>query len=162
MKNKFYLFVKETKGEAKYESRGLLREAAEAFFREEKIPEEEILKTPLGKPYFPSGNMHLSLTHTGNLFAAVFSLFPIGIDAEKKDEEKRGVALRFFSKKERKMPFSHVWTAKEAVAKIDGRGLGVIGKVRVEEDFAFLEDKKYLLERKQVGEYILTIAEMNQ
>jgi phosphopantetheinyl transferase len=122
----------------------------------------EVARTPLGKPYFPSGNMHLSLTHTGNLFAAVFSLFPIGIDAEKKDEEKRGVAQRFFSEKERKMPFSHVWTAKEAVAKIDGRGLGVIGKVRVEEDFAFLEDKKYYLERKQVGEYILTIAEMNQ
>ena len=42
------------------------------------------------------------------------------------------------------------------------RVLGVIGKVRVEEDFAFLEDKKYHLERQQVGEYILTIAEMNQ
>ncbi len=158
MKNNPYLFIKETKGQAKSESRCLLREAAEAFFREEKIPEEEILRTSLGKPYFPSGNIYLSMTHTGNLFAAVFSIYPVGIDAEPAEIRKEGVALRFFSEEERKYPFSQVWTAKEAVAKLDGRGLSVIGKVRVEENFAFLEEKKYLLERQRVGEYLLTIA----
>ncbi|MBR5295195.1 MAG: 4'-phosphopantetheinyl transferase superfamily protein [Clostridia bacterium] len=159
MKNKLYfLFVKKTEKEAKLESRRLLREAVEEFFRRENLPREEVLYTPLGKPYFPSGKFFLSVTHTGNLFAAVFAPVPIGIDGEKITVEKEGVALRFFDEKERNMPFSKVWTAKEAVSKIDGRGLSVVKKVKVEEDFAFLEEKKYLLERHTEEDYLLTVA----
>lgn len=162
MKNKPYLFIKETEGDVKEESRSLLCEAAEAFFRRENIPGEEILRTNLGKPYFPSGKIHLSVTHTGKVFAAVFAFFPIGIDMEPEKGENRKVAERFFSPEEQKMPFARVWTAKEAVAKLDGRGLSLLKKIRVEDSFAYFEDKKYLLERKQVGEYILTIARIAQ
>ncbi len=158
MKNKPFLFIRETEGEAKNESHRLLREAVEAFFRKGEFPREEVLRTPMGKPYFPSGNIHLSVTHTGTLFAAVFSTVPVGIDAEKKNEKNERASLRFFSEEERKYPFSHVWTAKEAVAKLDGRGLSLMGKIRVEEKFAYLEGKKYSLYQKTVDEYLITIA----
>ncbi len=159
MKNDpYFLFVKETFGDAKEESHRLLGEAAEAFFRKEGVKREEIFYTPLGKPYFPSEKFYLSVTHTGRLFAAVFSTFPIGIDGEKEQVKKDAVALRFFSEREREIPFSHVWTAKEAVAKIDGRGLSVMRQIEVFEDEALFQGKKYDLFRKSVGEYLITIA----
>ena len=38
------------------------------------------------------------------------------------------------------MPFSLVWTAKEAVAKLLGGGLSQVGKIKVEENKAFYKD----------------------
>lgn len=160
MKNNpdIFLFTRLTEGDAKALSRKCLAEASEAFFRKIGKSPEEICYTDLGKPYFPSKKYFLSVTHTGSLFAAVFAPFPVGIDGEKAEETRDRVAKRYFSPEERRLPFARVWTAKEAVAKIDGRGLFVVGRIAVRKERAFFESESFLLFEERVGEYLLTVA----
>ena len=153
-----FFFWKETAGEAKEKSPALLEEALSAFFRQTGAKEEKILRLPSGKPVFPSGEKFLSVTHTGSLYACAFAPFPVGLDGERRNEKREGVAERYFSPEERKMPFARVWCAKEAVSKLDGRGLSILNKIAVFGSEATLEGKKYLLTWKDVGENLLCLA----
>ncbi len=143
--NKVYLFDTSVKGEAKFASPRLLARALSAFFAETGQETEEVRKTPLGKPYFPSGNFHLSVTHTKNRYLLAVASFPIGLDAEQEGEERPRVAARFFTEEEKGMPFSQVWTAKEAVSKLLGKGLSAVGKICVKNGKAFYEERAFSL-----------------
>ena len=111
-----------------------------------------------GKPVFLRGQHFLSVTHTGALYAAVFAPFPVGLDGERSGEARPRVAARFFSEEEKALPFARVWTAKEAVAKLVGRGLSAVGAVRVSAGEAFYDGKRYALQYETVGEYLLCLA----
>ena len=112
----------------------LLRQMYEALTGEEELP--EIGKMPRGKPYFLTGDLHFSITHTKKTVFCAISDVPVGIDAEEltrqvnpalaekilspgeyaqyaaleTDEEKNEALLRF-------------WVLKEAEVKCSGLGL---------------------------------------
>ncbi len=99
------------------------------------LPMPEIGKTHRGKPYFLTGDLHFSITHTRSTVFCALSDQPIGIDAEEltrvvnpqlaqkilsaeeleqylsaPDEKRNEALLRF-------------WVLKEAQAKCTGTGL---------------------------------------
>lgn len=153
-----FLFVLEWRRDVRGLSHGLTVNATRRYFLslgEEVIPVEY---EKSGKPVFAWGDRHLSVTHCGPFFAAVFAPFPIGIDAERRSEIRPRIAEKFFSREERGMSFVRAWTAKEAVAKITGEGIGALHRVRVQEGLAELDGKKYELEHLTLGDYLLTLA----
>lgn len=156
--NTVFYYVKFTENDAKDSSPQLLSRALEAFWDRTGLLPEAMSRTPEGKPYFPSGRVHLSVTHTGGLFAVCFAPFPIGLDAERVDEERKGLAERKFFPEERSLPFSYVWCGKEAVSKLVGRGLSMMMQVKVERDRAFFASRAFSLREEILGEYRLVTA----
>ena len=151
MTNKAYFFIRLTQGEAKHQSAALLEEALSAFWASTGEEPEKLSRTELGKPYFPSGRFHLSVTHTGSLYAAVFSPVPVGIDAERAGEARLTISDRKFSDWEKKLPFSTVWCGKEAVAKLLGGGLQLVNKISIKNGYAEYQGKRYTLREKIVN-----------
>ena len=158
MKTKLYLYTNLLEEEAKAASSFELERALELFWRKTGLCPEKVCKTEKGKPYFPSGGVYLSVTHTGPFYAVAFAFFPIGIDAEKESVVKKRIAERKFTPEEQKLPFSHVWCGKEAVAKLVGDGLEIVGKVSVSENFAEYAGKDYSLQKMTFGDTLLVIA----
>ncbi|MBR4288276.1 MAG: 4'-phosphopantetheinyl transferase superfamily protein [Clostridia bacterium] len=123
-----------------------LEKAAEEFFSAASLPPQKILKMPSGKPYFSQGEYFLSPSHTEEIYAVAFAPFPIGLDVEREEREKKRVAAKYFDEEESHFPFSFVWTAKEAVTKLTGEGLSAVGRVRVfSEEEAFFDGETYTL-----------------
>ena len=99
-----------------------------------------IARTPEGKPYFDAPNAPaFSLSHSDTLAVAALAddgEGEIGIDLEdiRPCPHAARVAERFFDEQERARlaasptdeTFFALWTAKEATAKIDGRGLAAV------------------------------------
>ncbi len=95
--------------------------------------------TESGKPFFSEGGGFCSLSHTDSGAAAAVCSCPVGIDLQtvvplqKKLLERvcTPVEVQYClgadSPQEQNLRFTRVWTAKEAVAKADGRGIGEIG-----------------------------------
>ncbi len=99
-----------------------------------------VARTEHGKPYFASLPLSFSLTHAGGLSAAAICDKPMGIDLEFIREYKNAdrISARFFTPDEQKefrcaetseKAFFTVWTKKEALAKLDGRGLSVLSSL---------------------------------
>ncbi|MBQ9762592.1 MAG: 4'-phosphopantetheinyl transferase superfamily protein [Oscillospiraceae bacterium] len=93
----------------------------------------EILREPGGKPYFSTGNIHFSITHTkAHVFCALAD-HPIGIDAEELTRPvKESLAQRVLSPGEyaqygaaadKNRAFLTFWVLKEAAAKATGEGI---------------------------------------
>lgn len=157
-RNTVYTYIRFTEGKAEEQSAKLLQRALFAFWKKTGLAPEEILRTGKGKPYFPSGRLYLSVTHTGNLFVCSFATRPIGIDAEKKAENRPHIGERKFSDEERDLPFSYVWCAKEAVAKLTGEGLAALLRVKVKKDRGELDGIGYALHQQTLGAYLLVTA----
>lgn len=98
-------------------------------------PLPEILRTPMGKPYFADGSVHFSITHTlRHAFCAV-SRKPVGIDAEESDRQiNLSLAEKILSPTEqeqfrhaedRRLALLKFWVLKEAAGKCSGQGLKV-------------------------------------
>lgn len=137
-----YLYTAE--GGAKQPQR--LQRAAEEFFSAACLPSEEVKKDPSGKPYFARGEYFLSPSHGGDFYAVAFAPFPIGLDVEKEDVFSQRVAAKYFDENEKKLPFSLVWTAKEAVSKITGEGISALRRIRVfSSEKAELDGEEYVL-----------------
>lgn len=149
-----YIEISDTKPD----SAVLLPKALNAFWERSGLEPESLARSPKGKPYFPSGRVHLSVTHTGNLFACVFASRPIGVDAERADEKRMRIAEKKFSSEEQALPFSHVWCGKEAVAKLVGDGIALLDRISVSDTRAVYDGKGYLLREEKIGEYLLVIA----
>ncbi len=94
----------------------------------------EIAVTPQGKPYFPDGRYHFSISHTNNHVFCALSRENIGLDAE---ETTRSVSPNLAKKVLSDREFARygaladpdgallrLWVLKEAYAKLTGRGLG--------------------------------------
>ena len=146
-------------GEAKSLSRECLEKALTLFCSEMGEGKKEIQKDEKGKPYFVDfPPFHLSLSHSGSLFVAVFAPFPVGIDCEKANCRSEKVAARYFSPEEREKNFSRVWCAKEAVGKLTGLGLSHALLTRVEEDVAVLNGERYPIFYETEDEFLICVA----
>lgn len=87
-----------------------------------------------GKPFVENCPVAFSITHTGNIVGvAVSEKHPVGLDIEKIRPMRKGFAARYFSKREQAEinaandpaeALIRLWTAKEAVGKYHGTGLG--------------------------------------
>jgi len=99
---------------------------------------------PCGKPFFADiPDLHFSLSHTEAEVALAFSRSPVGFDMEKSGRRSDflAVAKRFFTADEVTAleaggasigtGFLELWTAKEAVLKLEGTGIsGGLERVR--------------------------------
>lgn len=94
--------------------------------------EAHILSEDNGKPYLSDSSFFVSISHSGEMAAAVISEKPVGIDIEK----TRQIDLRILDRvctereadyvkcdKDSEIRFFEVWTAKEAYFKKQGTGI---------------------------------------
>ncbi len=127
------------------ENKDRLSLAAAEYFSATGISPRKIIKAPSGKPSFEGEGLYLSPSHTASFYAVAFAPFPIGLDLEKEEIEKDRVREKYFTLIEKKLPFSLVWTVKEAVAKLTGEGLSAVGRVFLAGDApeARLDGEKY-------------------
>ena len=106
---------------------------AEIYHRRTGQPLPEILKGARGKPYFPEGDWHFSISHTKNFVFCVLDNQPIGIDAEELDRDiKLSLADKILSPMEKaqfdaaadkKRALLTFWVLKEAAGKMTGEGI---------------------------------------
>ena len=90
----------------------------------EELP--EVRFDPSGKPRFIDSSLHFSLSHSGRLAAVLISEEPCGVDIELvRPEVAERLRERCLSDAERARDcdFFEIWTQKECIAKLDGRGL---------------------------------------
>jgi len=91
----------------------------------------EIRKEPMGKPYGVYGNEHyqLSMAHAGKMsLCGISADHALGVDLEACDrsaDERLRNRISHPGEQEQlaKMPLVRLWTIKEAVVKMQGRGL---------------------------------------
>ena len=95
----------------------------------------EIAKLSRGKPYFVTGGLHFSITHTKNTVFCALSDVPVGIDAEEADRKVApSMAEKILSPSEyaqyaalpeesRNDALLRLWVLKEAEVKCSGLGL---------------------------------------
>ena len=98
-------------------------------------PMPEIGKMHRGKPYFLSGNLHFSITHTKTTVFCALSDSPVGIDAEELDRKvSPSMAEKILSpmefaqyealpEEDRNEALLRFWVLKEAEVKCSGLGL---------------------------------------
>ena len=90
----------------------------------EELPEVHF--EPNGKPYFVNSSLYFSLSHSGKLAVVLISEEPCGVDIELvRPEVAERLRERCLSDGERARgcDFFELWTKKECIAKLDGRGL---------------------------------------
>ena len=97
-------------------------------------PLPEIRRTEQGKPYFPEGKLHFSLSHTARHAFCCLSERNVGIDAEeigRKIDMRLGERwlsdperARLEAARDREDALLRLWVMKESYAKLTGRGLG--------------------------------------
>ena len=91
-----------------------------------------IAVTPRGKPYFPNGNWHFSISHTAHYAFCALSRHNIGLDAEEKGRKVSPAMVEKFTSQGEKDrlginpqdAFLRLWVLKEAQSKLTGRGMG--------------------------------------
>ncbi|MDZ4682889.1 MAG: 4'-phosphopantetheinyl transferase superfamily protein [Saprospiraceae bacterium] len=130
-----------------------------------------ILKDDSGKPYLAHEGLHLSISHSGEIAAAMLAQLPVGIDIQRPVEKIERIAHKFLRPEEaaslsttHRLLHLHVyWGAKEVLYKAYGRreldfrahiavkpfhfepdGGGVTGKVE-KEGFVAQYDLRYEL-----------------
>ena len=157
VKNKILRLLRRSDA-AREESSSLLASCVAEFCEKMGLSPEQVEKDGLGRPYFPTLPYSLSVTHSGDLFAAAFAPFPIGVDAEPLHTLRPRVAARYFTPQERLLPFARVWTAREALSKCTGRGLSDALAARFDGRYAYLADQCFSVEFSRVDGYLLAIA----
>lgn len=87
-------------------------------------------KDNFGKPFLIDSPLHISLSHSEDVVAAIIGKFPIGIDIQMKVEKLYRIKNRFLSERELSeikniddLELLHIyWGAKECLFKAYGRG----------------------------------------
>ena len=158
MTSKLWLFISQGQEDAKASSHALLSRAVKAYFAAVGEAQEPVLRSSEGKPYFPSGKHFLSVTHTHGLYLAAFAPFPMGLDAEREDTVRSRVRSRYFTEEEKALPFAYVWTAREAVGKLAGKGLSDALSAEVKGETVCLHGKDYELRTVPVAGYVVTLC----
>ena len=90
------------------------------------VPLPEVAFEGYGKPVFTDSPLHFSLSHSGKFAAVLLSDAPCGVDVElAREPVEERLARRVLTERERAagLDFYDVWTRKECVGKLDGRGL---------------------------------------
>lgn len=106
---------------------------AQLYRQQTGEPLPEIAVTDRGKPYFPGGIWHFSITHTKAHAFCVLSRNPVGIDAEETDRKVNpalaekilspGEKKQFDAASDKRTALLTFWVLKEAQAKCTGEGL---------------------------------------
>lgn len=97
----------------------------------EELPPIAVM--PRGKPYFPDGKWHFSISHTKHYAFCVLSEHNVGLDAEEKGRKVSSALMEKYTsdtEKERlgenpQETFLRLWVLKEAQSKLTGRGMGI-------------------------------------
>ncbi len=94
-------------------------------------------KGPYGNP-LPNDGWHTSKSHCSDRVAVALGLSPIGVDVETIRFSKLAHWPRVIDEREKELlgdlnalTFTRLWTAKEAVLKADGIGIGGLSKCRL-------------------------------
>lgn len=143
-----------------------------------KPSEEKCVDTlPGGKPFFVNHpDLHFSLSHSGSEVAIAFSRTPIGFDVERKERRADfvSVARRFFSEAEAAQIaaagehasslFVDLWTAKEAILKLEGSGIsGGLERALVwNESEGELDGRRVHLHRMEWPGFIARVASFEE
>ena len=106
---------------------------AELYRQETGQDLPKILTTDRGKPYFPDGELHFSISHTPHHAFCVLSEYNVGIDAEEVDRNinlkladrilSPGERAQYESAADPRTALLTFWVLKEAAAKLSGEGL---------------------------------------
>ena len=117
-------------GEGHAAGRSLLKEMVEAISH---APMPKILTGSRGKPYFETGDLHFSITHTKHHVFCAVSDRPIGIDAEEMGREVPVKLLprilspfeisQYESATHQPLALLKLWVLKEAYFKYLGTGI---------------------------------------
>ena len=92
---------------------------------------DELVHDSGGHPFFADTDVHVSISHSGDLWVCALSREKAGIDVEIiRDRAWERISERHFTKREKSIVaeegitgFYKVWTMKEAYAKYEGGGL---------------------------------------
>ncbi|MEI8293528.1 MAG: 4'-phosphopantetheinyl transferase superfamily protein [bacterium] len=126
-----------------------------------------------GKPFLVNNpHLHFSLSHSQGELAIAFSRFPVGFDME--NQSRRGdfhaLARRFFSPDEfadvegerqaANLRFLELWTAKEAMLKLEGTGIsgGLKRAILVDAAEGRLDGRRVFLHRLEWRGFLAKIA----
>lgn len=128
-----------------------------------------IYRDNMGKPV--AEDCEISLTHTKNIILMALSDNPVGIDAEEETRENFDInkavktAERYFREVEIEAvrtgdmkEFLKIWTRKEALLKLKGKGLS--GGLKMSEDegnWVYTFEQEYLMETENI-KIIVSIA----
>ena len=143
-----------------------------------KPSEEKCIDThPGGKPFLVNHpDLHFSLSHSGKEVAIAFSRMPIGFDVEKKERRADfvSIARRFFSVAEAAQIaaagehaaslFVDLWTAKEAILKLEGSGIsGGLERALVWSEFeGELDGRRVHLHRMEWPGFVARVASFEE
>ena len=93
----------------------------------------EILVADRGKPYFSTGNVHFSISHTDRHVFCGLADHPLGLDAEETDRSVNprlaekilspGELAQYQAAQDKNRALLTFWVLKEAAAKCSGQGL---------------------------------------
>lgn len=96
------------------------------------VKEEEIILNRWGKPFAGKTGVYFSLSHSGDYTLLASDDGEVGVDIEKNGAVSQGVARRAFAPDELRWMdeapeerFYRLWTMKESVIKLDGRGFSL-------------------------------------
>lgn len=152
-------------------TRGLIKQLAETIGLDGA--EFEVHKDGLGKPFgiYRDRRYYLSLAHTGRtLLCGISPDIPVGIDLEPVDREVDDrLRERMLHPGEReplkKVPLIRIWTLKEALVKLEGKGLRTnLNRIRIrprnqhEFDGRFNDDKSAIICSFQHDGYWISVA----
>ena len=125
------LWICRQKEETSAEER--VQQAVEAFCSNQgkPVPQVRLFHDSRGKPCLNEKNLHISVSHSGELWGCAVSLCPVGLDIqEERKQETCRIARRFFHPAEcayleqtEFRPFLAVWAAKESYVKYTGEGI---------------------------------------
>lgn len=110
------------------------RELLARMYRQETGEEcPEIAVAERGKPYFVTGRLHFSISHTRRHVFCALSDRNVGLDAEETDREvnlrlagkilSESEKRRFDAAPDKRAALLKLWVLKEAAAKLSGEGL---------------------------------------
>lgn len=110
------------------------RELLARMYRQETGKDcPQIAVAERGKPYFVSGTLHFSVSHTKEHVFCALADRPVGLDAEEKDREidlrlagkilSEPEKARFDAAREKRDALLRFWVLKEAAVKLTGQGL---------------------------------------
>ena len=97
------------------------------------INDLNITENEYGKPCFSDSEIYFNISHSENAVACSVSNSEVGVDIEKITEIRDNI-LKIYSPSEKEQVKSHedfykLWTLKESVAKLSGKGLSVIKNI---------------------------------
>lgn len=97
------------------------------------LSEEELLKTPNGKPFYANGP-YFNISHSGRYVLMAVSTSEIGVDIEEIKMKDMSSLVRIFNEAEAKMikehsDFYYLWCAKESLIKCIGLTIGKVKEI---------------------------------